>query len=99
QDACPNEKGVDDPDPAKRGCPRSVRVTQNEIVILQQVQFDTGKATIKRESDPLLDEIAGVLKEHPEFLKIEVQGHTDTRGTRKLNTKLSQDRAESVTAA
>ncbi len=51
-----------------------MRVTETEIVILQQVQFDTGKATIKKVSDPLLDEVAGVLKEHPEITKIEVQG-------------------------
>jgi OmpA-OmpF porin, OOP family len=96
QDACPQEKGVDDPDPTKRGCPKLVRVTEKEIIILEQVQFDTGKATIKAVSDPLLDGVAAVMKEHPEILKIEVQGHTDTTGTKAINTKLSDDRAKSV---
>ena len=41
-------------------------MTEAEVVILEQVQFDTGKATIKKVSDGLLDEVAGVLKEHPE---------------------------------
>ncbi|WP_437297179.1 OmpA family protein [Sorangium sp. So ce426] len=99
QDACPDEKGKPDQDPAKNGCPVAVRVTEQEIVILQQVQFDTGKATIKKASDELLDEVAGVLKEHPEITKIEVQGHTDPRGGRAYNIKLSQARAESVTKA
>jgi outer membrane protein OmpA-like peptidoglycan-associated protein len=99
QDACPEEKGVDDPDPTKRGCPKLVRVTDKEIVILEQVQFDTGKATIKPESDELLTSVANVLKEHPEILKLEVQGHTDNRGSKQLNKKLSQDRAESVKKA
>ncbi len=99
QDACPEEKGVDDPDPTKRGCPKLVRVTDKEIVILEQVQFDTGKATIKPASDELLTSVANVLKEHPEILKLEVQGHTDNRGSKQLNKKLSQDRAESVKKA
>ncbi|WP_437927727.1 OmpA family protein [Sorangium sp. So ce291] len=99
KDACPNEKGKADEDPKQNGCPVAVRVTETEIVILQQVQFDTGKATIRAVSNELLDEVAGVLKDHPEILKIEVQGHTDDRGTRQFNTKLSQARAESVLRA
>jgi OOP family OmpA-OmpF porin len=99
KDACPDEKGKPDPDPSKNGCPQSVRVTETEVIILQQVQFDTNKATIKKVSDPLLDEVAGVFREHPEILKIEVQGHTDNKGAPALNKKLSQDRAESVKKA
>jgi outer membrane protein OmpA-like peptidoglycan-associated protein len=99
KDACPNEKGKADPDPAKNGCPTSVRVTETEIIILQQVQFDTARATIKPVSNALLDEVAAVLKEHPEILKLEVQGHTDNRGGVKYNEKLSQDRANAVMKA
>jgi outer membrane protein OmpA-like peptidoglycan-associated protein len=99
KDACPLEKGKEDPDPKKNGCPVAVRVTETEIIILQQVQFDTGKATIRSVSDPLLDEVAGVLKDHPEILKIQVQGHTDIRGGRMFNIKLSQDRSDSVMKA
>src|SRR5450432_191029 len=98
-DACPNEKGAADPDPQKNGCPKSVRVSESEILILDQVQFDTGKAVIKNASDALLDEVADVLKEHPEITKIEVQGHTDNRGARAFNQTLSQARANSVTNA
>jgi OOP family OmpA-OmpF porin len=96
KDACPYERGKPDADPKKNGCPLSVRVTETEIIILQQVQFDTGRATIKKVSDPLLDEVAGVLSEHPEILAIEVQGHTDNVGSAKFNEKLSGDRATSV---
>ncbi len=98
-DACPQEKGVDDPDPKSKGCPKLVRVTEGEIVILEQVQFDTGKATIKKESDELLDSVAKVLAEHPEILKIEVQGHTDNKGAKGLNKKLSENRAKAVKEA
>jgi OmpA-OmpF porin, OOP family len=99
EDACPNEKGERDPDPKKNGCPKAVRVTEGEIVILEQVQFDTAKSTIKKESDPLLDEVAAVLTQHPEMTKIEVQGHTDSRGAPALNKTLSQARADAVVAA
>jgi outer membrane protein OmpA-like peptidoglycan-associated protein len=98
-DACPHEKGKPDPDPTKHGCPKAVRVTESAILILQQVQFDTNKATIKKVSDVLLDEVAGVLKEHPEILKLEVQGHTDNRGAPKYNESLSQQRADAVKRA
>ncbi len=99
KDACPLEKGPKNEDPAKNGCPTSVRVVENEIIILQQVQFDTGKATIKKVSDSLLDEVAGVLKEHPEILKIEVQGHTDNKGIPLQNKILSNNRAQAVMKA
>lgn len=98
-DACPGEKGPTDPDPKKNGCPTSVRVTETEIVILEQVQFDTGKSTIRKVSGQLLDEVAGVLREHPEITQIEVQGHTDDRGPRRFNQALSQARAEAVMKA
>jgi outer membrane protein OmpA-like peptidoglycan-associated protein len=95
-DACPNEKGPPDSDPQKNGCPRAVRVTQGEIVILEQVQFKTGSAVILPVSDDLLRQVAGVLVEHAEIAKLEVQGHTDSRGGKNYNRKLSQKRADSV---
>ena len=96
KDACPKEKGKPDPDPAKNGCPTAVRVTEQEIVILEQVQFKTGSAEILPASDELLTQVATALGEHPEILVVEVQGHTDNRGGKALNQKLSQKRAASV---
>jgi OmpA-OmpF porin, OOP family len=95
-DACPKEKGKADPDPQKNGCPVSVRVTDDEIVILDQVQFKTGSAVILKASDDLLQQVSAVLAEHPEILKVEVQGHTDNRGGKKYNKKLSDKRAAAV---
>ena len=98
KDACPDQAGKPDPDPKKNGCPR-VRVTETEVIILEQVQFDTGKATIKKASDGLLDNVYQVLKDHPELKKLEVQGHTDTKGVKISNQILSQARAEAVKKA
>jgi outer membrane protein OmpA-like peptidoglycan-associated protein len=98
-DACPDKWGVADPDPKKHGCPKSVVLTDTEIIILQQVQFDFAKATIRPVSNGLLDEVASVLRDHPELLRLEVQGHTDNKGQHGYNMKLSQARADAVMAA
>jgi len=99
QDACPDVKGVADPDPRKNGCPRTVQITDKEILILEQVQFDVDKATIQKVSDPLLDEVASVLKDHPELLRLEVKGHTDNTGAAARNKQLSAARADAVVKA
>lgn len=95
-DACPREKGLPNSDPTKHGCPALVRVTEQEIVILEQVQFKTASAEILKASDDLLQQVSSVLAEHPEIRKIEVQGHTDNRGGKAYNQKLSERRANAV---
>lgn len=99
EDACPAESGPANTDATKNGCPTAVRVTAESIDILQKVEFDFGTANIKPVSDDLLKQVAQVLREHPEILKLEVQGHTDSRGPGRINTKLSQDRADAVRKA
>jgi outer membrane protein OmpA-like peptidoglycan-associated protein len=97
-DACPDVKGVPSKDPKKNGCPRA-QVSEKEILILEQVEFDTGKATIKPESDHLIAEVAGLFKEHLDITKVEVQGHTDNVGAKNMNKQLSANRAEAVKKA
>ena len=98
KDACPADKGLPNEDPSKHGCPLVI-VRESEIVISQQVQFQVDKSIIKKESDELLDGIAKVLKDHPEILKVEVQGHTDATGNKQRNKVLSNSRAEAVKRA
>jgi outer membrane protein OmpA-like peptidoglycan-associated protein len=99
KDACPREKGPVTADPATTGCPKEIRVTGDAIILLHQVEFDTGTSKIRPKSAPILDEIADVLRQHAEITAAEVEGHTDNRGDDKLNTALSQGRAESVRKA
>lgn len=94
-DACPTEPGKADPDPAKNGCPL-VHLTATGIVILEQVQFETGKDKIKPESDDLLSKVAKVFVDHPELKKVLVEGHTDDRGNKVANKLLSERRATAV---
>jgi OOP family OmpA-OmpF porin len=67
-------------------------------VALYGIYFDTGKATLKPESQPTLQEIAKLLKANP-GLKLYVVGHTDSKGAFDANIKLSMDRAAAVVNA
>jgi len=75
---------------------RYVEIKENRILINQMIYFATGKARILEQSFPVLREIAQVLQENPDIKLLEIQGHTDSRGSDKVNKKLSQGRAESV---
>jgi outer membrane protein OmpA-like peptidoglycan-associated protein len=91
-DACPKQAGPDHKDPTKRGCPIIALLDKD----LAGVEFDTDKSTIRKTSDDDLDRAAALLKEHPELLKLEVQGHTDNVGNPVANKALSQARADAV---
>jgi OOP family OmpA-OmpF porin len=62
---------------------------------LRDVHFDTGKATLRPESFPALNDLAEVLK-YKKQMVVEIAGHTDDVGEAAANQKLSQDRAEAV---
>jgi len=70
----------------------------NEFVTANPVLFDTALAILKPESGPVLDEIAEILR-HCENGRIEVGGHTDSRGSDAYNLDLSQRRVDAVLAA
>lgn len=76
--------------------PPIVKTTRDEVVLLEAVQFDFDKATVKAESLPLLDEIANNLLKYTEIRQVEVQGHTDSKGSDRYNQGLSQDRVNEV---
>jgi len=66
-----------------------------EIVRLNNIFFDFGKATLRPESFPELDRLVELLnKEHN--MNIEIEGHTDNIGSVEINLKLSTDRANAV---
>lgn len=79
--------------------PHHVAVKGNKVEIDEKIQFDVNKATIKPESNGLLDEIAQVIKANPTIKKILVEGHSSAEGDAKANLKLSDDRAKAVVAA
>jgi OOP family OmpA-OmpF porin len=80
-----------EPEPQKR-----VEVRDNQIVINEKVQFEYNSAKILDVSHSLLDEVAKVIKEHPQIKRIEVQGHASAEGSDDYNLKLSDKRAKAV---
>jgi len=65
--------------------------------VLYAIQFDTGKSTIRPESQPQIAELARYLARAK--LPVLVVGHTDNAGELGFNQKLSQARAAAVVAA
>ena len=78
--------------------PARVVVAGDRVVIMEKIFFEFDSAVIMPESFGILDEVVGVLREHGEIELIEVQGHTDSQGEADYNRKLSQKRAEAVSA-
>ena len=66
--------------------------------IALDIHFDTGKATIQPESQPIVSQIVELLKQNPS-LKLSIEGHTDNIGDAKSNKTLSENRAKTVMAA
>jgi outer membrane protein OmpA-like peptidoglycan-associated protein len=95
EDACPDDPGPANPDPKKNGCPVA-HIEKGEIKIREQVQFAYNSAQILKASDFILEAVQKILKENPNILKVEVQGHTDSKGGDAFNKKLSDRRAASV---
>lgn len=62
---------------------------------LDPILFGFDQADLRESAKPTLEEVAQFLKTHPD-LKIEIQGHTDSRGSAEYNRYLSQRRALSV---
>lgn len=71
------------------------RVMQDGKIVASGIRFDTGKSSLKPESMGVINEIYGLMQQHPE-LKFSIEGHTDNVGDDASNMKLSSDRAETV---
>ena len=92
EDLCPTIAG----DVSTSGCPevkREVRTILNKA--MQGIQFENGKSTIKKTSYNILDQVAKVFIENPNYI-VEVQGHTDNVGNYQQNLILSEKRAQAV---
>ncbi|QSA97785.1 OmpA family protein [Methylococcus sp. EFPC2] len=87
--------GVNDCNDQCPDSPRGAKVNRKGCWVLNNVLFDTDKATIKPVSYPELDDAARVFEVNP-GLRVEVDGHTDSRASEAHNLDLSQRRAEAV---
>jgi outer membrane protein OmpA-like peptidoglycan-associated protein len=67
------------------------------IITLDNVYFDSNKATLKPASFQTLDNLVELLNHKP-TMEMEIAGHTDNVGGAEINKKLSQGRADAVKA-
>ena len=91
-DKCPTVKGT----VANNGCPE---MTQEQVTKLnayaKTILFNSGKASFKQETYPVLMSITAILKEFPSS-KFSIEGHTDSDGKDAMNQTLSEERAGAV---
>jgi len=59
------------------------------------ILFDTGKSTFKPQTLSVLNNITAILKEYPKS-NFTIEGHTDSVGSKTLNQRLSDSRANAV---
>ncbi len=63
------------------------------VVTLGDVLFDTGRATLQPGAQRSVEQLAQVLRQHPER-RVLIEGFTDSVGSDGMNLQLSQRRAE-----
>lgn len=73
------------------------QVKQSGRISVYGINFDTGKAAIRPDSEPVLNEVAKMLQANSAWAML-VAGHTDNVGGSDMNLALSRQRAESVLA-
>jgi len=90
RDKCPNLAGT----VANEGCPElKIEDKKTLEVAMQAVQFQTGSAVLKPESNIVLNQIADILRKYPDF-NMAISGHTDNTGNSVINQSLSDKRAK-----
>lgn len=72
-------------------------INVGERIILEGVNFETGKTTLLPGAKKILDQVGQSLLTYPN-VEVAIHGHTDNVGGAKYNMKLSQGRAEAVKA-
>ncbi|VAV82666.1 OmpA domain protein [hydrothermal vent metagenome] len=91
-DQCPNEVGT----VANNGCPEVTQAVREALnAYAKTILFDTGKSSIKEQSEGVLKDIIAILKDYSKA-KFAIEGHTDSVGSEASNMKLSDERAHSV---
>jgi len=91
-DKCPNTPGT----ASNNGCPEVKEETKKRLNFATRgIFFEFGKAKLKPESFPKLDEVVSIINEYPDY-NLRLGGHTDNVGSDESNLKLSQARIDAV---
>ena len=88
-DACPDETFE-----ANNGCPFIKKEIRQKVDLAAKgIYFKSNSAIIDSTSFKNLDEIAAIMLSQEPFI-LDIEGHTDNKGSEKLNLELSQKRAD-----
>ncbi|MCK4545261.1 OmpA family protein [candidate division WOR-3 bacterium] len=64
-------------------------------IVFRNIHFNSNKASIMKESYPVLDSIGIIMKDNPNVF-IRINGYTDSRGQQEYNLRLSKRRSLAV---
>ena len=68
------------------------------VTAVHKITFDPGSDILSSEAQPVVDDIADILKRCPSVL-VRISGYTDSQGRDQMNLELSQSRADAVLVA
>jgi outer membrane protein OmpA-like peptidoglycan-associated protein len=71
------------------------KIEVGEVIVLRNIFFDLNKYSLRQESQNELDRLTKLLTDNPS-IKIQISGHTDSRGSAAMNKELSMNRAKAV---
>jgi outer membrane protein OmpA-like peptidoglycan-associated protein/tetratricopeptide (TPR) repeat protein len=71
------------------------KIEVGQVIVLRNIFFDLNKYSLRDESQNELDRLTKLLTDNPS-IKIQISGHTDSRGSAQLNKELSYNRAKAV---
>jgi OOP family OmpA-OmpF porin len=90
KDQCPNTpKGIK---VDSVGCPEAI---PEKVSITLLIEFDFDKAVVKPQYHSDIERVANFLRAYPKTT-VDLEGHTDSKGSEEYNMKLSQRRADNV---
>jgi len=89
--------GVEDQD----GCPDEglIEFVDDRIVLDDTVLFAYDRAYVRPQARPVLEAIIELWRQHPEWERVRIEGHTDIQGRARYNLRLSERRATNVMEA
>jgi outer membrane protein OmpA-like peptidoglycan-associated protein len=74
----------------------SKRLVYTVVLSEDEGQFKSGKALLPDDAKAKLDELVTKLKADPNGAFFEIEGHTDSLGSKAMNDKIGMERAEAV---
>jgi peptidoglycan-associated lipoprotein len=74
----------------------SKRLVYEVVLSEDQGNFKFGKATLPDETKQKIDEMVAQLKQDPKNIYLEIEGHTDNIGDKRINERIGMERAEAV---